>query len=473
MPVDTSTIIEAFVVDPAFINRSSPISDFPIESAGSVATLTPKAFSYFNNPAIYQDKRATLSRDVYWNAETSPSLVVDETSYSGFVSTINNLPDPVSAGFFKIVDRLLFNYNPSTSNAQLETDLINDPDISEIYVPDSFVLSTNLQEGTFYYSSGTSGVVEVPASAKFSITLPSGSTSITYVITVFAGTDAWINGYDISTIVKVVPPLPYGDIYSGSLISTGSNQFSVANLTATLAFNTTQQTLGTVSISGTTMFIAIAVDGDSNTAPIPFNILYKGRAPTRAEIRAAIRQALDDSNVGTLQGWEDRIPGVYITGRFYLVPLWDNTFTKPDQVLFPSILDYDQIKEKANLILESTGFGDLSQYMDVLPVYYNRMTVISSPDITGIVDIAKLNTLIPDYQNYSTDEDNFEYMNLFTKQFSSQLNQILALNTTGEVSEEFVIITENLLTFYSFVVDKYEMCVITKDSYNTIMESVQ
>jgi hypothetical protein len=473
MSVDTSTIIEAFVVDQAFINRANPISDFLIESFGTVATLTPKAFSYFNNPAVYQDRRAPSSRNINWNAETSPSIVVDETSYSGFVTTINNLPSPASSGFFKLVDKLLFNHDISVSREDLEATLIGDPEIAEIYVPDSFVLSTNLVEGTFYFSSGVEDTVDVPAFTKFSIELPSGSTTITYVITLFASTQAWITGYDISTIVKVIPPLPYSDIYSGSLVSTGTNMFSTADLTATLNYNTARETIGTVSISGSAIFIAIAVDSEGNTAPIPFNLLYKGRSPTRAEMRQAIRDELADSGVGTLLGWEVRLPGVYITGRFYLVPLWDLTITKPDQILYPSILDYDLIKLKANNILESTGFGDLSEYMDIVPVYYNRMTVMTAPDITGIIDIAKINTLIPDYQNFSTDEDNFEYMNSFTKEFSRKLNQILSLDNTNTSSDEFIITNENLLTFYSFVVGKYEMCVITKDNYNEIMESVQ
>jgi hypothetical protein len=473
MPVDTSTIIEAFVVDGAFINRSNPISDFPIESDGAVATLTPKAYSYFDNPAVYLDKRAASSRVTKWVAETSPSIVVDETPYSGFVSTINNLSTPVSNGLFKIVDKLLFNYDDSLSKPDLEAALLADPDIADIYVPDSFSLAASLVEGTYYYSSGTSGNIDVPKFARFSIEVPSGSTTTTYVITLFASVEAWLSGYDISTIVKVVPPLPYSDIYSGSLVSTGSNIFSTANLTATLTYNTTKETLGTVQISGIIPFIAIATDPQANTAPIPFNILYKGRPPTRSEIRAAIRTELLNSGVGNQAGWEIRLPGVFITGRFYIVPLWDQTYTKPDQVLFPSILNITKAVGRVNTILDSTGFGDLTELMDIFPVYYNLMSVGAVPDTTGIVDVQLINELIPDYQNFSPEEDNFEYMNTFTKTFSTQLNQVLALNTTNQTSDDFVVIEENLLTFYSFVVGEFEMCVITKECYNTIMESVQ
>jgi len=471
--VDTSTIIEAFVVDSAFINRSNPISDFPIENFGAVATLTPKAYSYFDNPAVYKDNRGPSSRVVGWAAETSPSIVVDETSYSGFVSAINNLSTPVSSGLFKLVDRLMFNFNSSETSAEIEADLLADPDIADIYVADSFSVSASLVEGTFYYASGTPGTVDVPKFIKFSIEIPSGSSTTIYVITLFASVEAWLTGYDISTIVKVVPPLPYADIYTASLVSSTANQFSTANLTATLSYNTTKETLGTVSISGITTFVAIAVDAQGNTAPIPFNILFKGKTPTRSQIRTAIRDELLNSGVGTETGWEARLPGVFITGRFYLVPLWDLTYTKPDQVLFPSILNLATITEKTNLILESTGFGDLKDSMDILPVYYNRMTVMAVPDLTGVVDVQLLNEIIPDYQSFSTVEDNFEYMNAFTKSFATQLNTVLTLDTTDTSSDDFVVIEENLLTFYSFVVGKYEMCVVTKTCYATLMESVQ
>jgi hypothetical protein len=41
-------------------------------------------------------------------------------------------------------------------------------------------------------------------------------------------------------------------------------------------------------------------------------------------------------------------------------------------------------------------------------------------------------------------------MDEFTKSFSEQLNKILALDSTNQTSDEFIIITENLLTFYCY-----------------------
>lgn len=473
MPTDHSTIIEAFIADPAFVDQSKPINGIYVDEAGKVAALTPKALSYFNQPAVFEDKRAANTRATNWFAETKPAVFIDKQIYSSFVTTINGLSDPITTGFFKLVDRLLFNYASGTTHAALEEALVNDADIAEIYVPDSFELSSTIVEGDLFYLSGTTGTVNIPAFTKFSLTLPTGSGTTTYVITLFASVDAWLAGYDVSTIAKVVPPLTYERLYNASLINAVDNIFSTATLTATLSYNTTQSLLGNVSVSGITEYNAVLVDGSGNTASVPFNIIYKGRSPTLSEIREAIRNELLASGIGTAAGWEARIPGVFVAGRFYIVPYWDMSYTKPDQVIFPSIMDYQTLGTKVNKILESTGFGDIAEYTDILPVYYNKMTAAAVPDLTGVVDIQHLSAVIPDYQSYSPDEENFVYMTEDTREFAQQLNSILAIDSGAQAPGVFIPITENLISFYSFVVGKYEICVVTKLCYTTIMESTQ
>lgn len=473
MPTTPPTFIEAFVMDRAFIDQTKSINGFLLEEVGKVGALTPKALTYFNTPAQFQDSRVPSTREINWAPETAPAVIVDEDTYSGFVETVNNLTVPVSTGFFKLVDKLLFNYDSNVTHPTLEAALLADTDIADIYVAGSFILSATILTDDIYHSDGTVVSADVPTFVTFSLILPSGSTTITYTITLFTSVDAWLVGYNTSTIVKVVPPLPYDQLYSASLINNTANVFSTAAMSATLSYNTTRVLMGSVSVSGITEYLGVLVDVSDNTAAAPFNILYKGRSPTLSEVRQAIRDALAASGVGTLEGWQARIPGVYISGRFYVIPFWDLTYEKPDQVIFPSINHYKTLAEKSNQILDSTAFGDISEYIDIFPAYYNRMTMASVPDLTGVVDVVQLNTLIPDYQNFSSDDENFAYMLTNTQIFADKLNQILAIDSTDAVSNDFVTITENLLTFRSFVIGRYEICVITKVCYNTIMESIQ
>lgn len=101
------------------------------------------------------------------------------------------------------------------------------------------------------------------------------------------------------------------------------------------------------------------------------------------------------------------------------------------------------------------------------------MTVAACPDLTGIVDINLLKSIIPDYQNFSPEEENFAYMDPLTQEFSKSLNYILAIDAGAMPPGIYIPITENLLTFYSFVIGRYEICVITKQCYTDIMESIQ
>lgn len=472
MAIDHDTIIEGFVVDPGFMDQSQLFNEMLTNTEGKVASLTPKALSYFNQVSVLKDARDPSTRSVNWFAETAPSLVLDEDVYTTFIDTVNDQTALTAGSLFKIVDFLLFKYDPTMSHQNREDAILEDADMAEIYVPGSFTLSTNLVEGTVHRASGTTEIVDVPSHTKFSIILPFGQTTRTFVVTMFASVDAWLVGYDVSTVVRVVPPLPYSQIYSASLTNSVDNIFSTANITANLSYNTTQATIGTVQVSGFTSYLAVLADTAGNTLSIPFNILFKGRKPTLTEIRIAIKAELLSSGVGDAAGWEARIPGVFVAGRFYIIPYWDLYFTKPDQVLFPSIVDYTKLGTKLNQIMESTAFGDMRDKASILPVYYNKMTCAGVPDLSGVVDINDLTEIIPDYQSYAPEDDNFAYMDPATKSFATQLNVILAIdNGNQNPSDIYVPVTENLLTFYSFVVEKYEMCVITKECYTTIMES--
>lgn len=467
------TLIEAFVVDQAFTDQSKAINGVLIDESDKVGSLSTKALSYFSDPSVFRDNRQAASRDVNWTAETVPAIVIDSLVYDGFVTAINDLDRSVSVGLFKLIDRMLFRYSAGIGHATLEAEIRQDPDIAQIYVPESFELSSEIESAKVYYLSGTSITVSVPTKVKFSITIPEGQTTTTYTLTLFTSVDAWLVGYNNTTIVEVVPPLPYSQLLSASLVSSTANIFTTSAQSAVLSYNTIKPYIGTEGVSGVVEYNAVVQDDSGNTVSVPFNIFYKGRMPTLSERRNAIKAELLASGFGTEAAWKARIPGIFIAGRFYVVPLWDVTYQKPDQTLFPSIIPYSTIGEKTNKVLESLAFNDVGSLMDVFTVSYNRMTITATPDISGGVDHVKLNAVIPDFQNYPADDPNHAYMSDASREFSEKLTTVLAVAAGAATSDIYIPITENLLTFYSFVVQTYEFCVITKVSYLTAVESTQ
>lgn len=473
MATDTQTItIEGYVTDLAFIDKSKAVSGVFTPEVGQVATLTAKVLSYFTDPSVFEDKRLPTARAVNWSPTTAPKLVIDKTPFSDFVTVLNNMSSSATNGFFKLIDKLFFAYSSSASRPTIEAFLNADPDIDAIYVADSFRVSQQLVTDTVYLENNATKTVQVPSFIDFTLALTTGSTTVNYVIKLYTSVEAWLTGYNISSVVKVIQPLPYDKLYSASLVNSTDNIFATATLTANLSYTTTQAILGSVSVSGVVEYKAILTDG-VNKSSVPFNLLYKGRKPTLFEVRNAIKKALADSGVGDEAGWRKRIPGVYVEGRFYIVPFWDKVFTKPAQVVFPNVLPYREFATTTTNIVSSLGYGDITAFMDVLTVYYNRMSATAIPDLSGTVKVYHLNEIIPDYQNCAPTDEQFAYMQTRTQDFSKDLNQILAIDSGIQSSTVFTPSTEGLLTFYSFTVDSYEICVITKQCYDTIMESIQ
>lgn len=469
---DNTVTIEGFVTDAAFIDQTKAINDILVGGAGRVASLTPTVLSYFTTPAAFNDRRTISSRVINWTAATSPQMVIDEHVFQTFVNTVNAQVGGAPVGFFKLIDKLFFNYNASVSHTTLETALLADTDIAAIYVPGSFSLSSVVKASTVHLTGTTTQAVSVPAYVNFSITLPSGSSTVTFVMRLYTSVDDWLSGYNSSTIVEVIPPLTYDKLLSSSLVATNANIFTTASSTATLSYTNAQPALAASPVTGMVEYQVALTDG-TNSVAVPFNILYKGRPPTTFEIRNAIKNEFLTSGFGNTTTWHNRAPGVFVSGRFYVVPMWDATYTKPDQTIFPNIALYTSYATKANQILASLGYGDVSSYMDLLIAYYNHMSCVAIPDLSGNVDVVNLVSLIPDYQNYSSTDTQFGYMAPLTQSFVHDLNVILSVEDGATTTNAYTLQSEGALGFYTFTVGNYEICVITKASFNTILESTQ
>lgn len=462
-------VIEAFLTDLAFINRTQNINNLFAIGTGQVAQLNQKVLSYFNTPANLQDGRAVNTRDINWTATTSPQLIIDKNVFETFITNFNNAGTFGPQGFFELLDYLLFKYNPNQTNSTRENYLLADSDIAALYVPGTFTLSSTILTDTVYLSGNTTRSINVPSYVTFDINIPTGQTSTRYSLKIYTSIDAFLTSYNQSTIVSVIPPLPYDRLYNASLIGTIDNIFSTATLTTNLAFSTQQAVIGQIAISGIITYQVAITDG-TNSLKIPFNLLYKGRAPTAFQIRMAIKNALLTSGIGTEVGWRASTPGLFVEGRFYIIPLWNQTYQKPDQIIFPNILPVTSYINLSNEILASLGYGDATNSIDAFQVYYNRMLATAVPDLSGNINAVKLSTLIPDYQSFSTIDEQFVYMANFTQNFARELNTILAVDS-GAISNSFYTpITEGILSFYNFTVGAYEFCVITKDTYELVLE---
>lgn len=469
----SNATIEGFVTDLAFTDQTKNTSDLFPSSTANVAELSSNALSYFSTPTAIIDKRTPTDRAVNWAAQTRPRIVVDHDVFDTFTATIAALPLASLNQLFSIVDKVLFNYLPTDTPAGLETFLTSNVSTKDVYVAGSLSVSTRIVTDNVYVDGAAPKQISVPAFVAFDVLVPSGSTTKTYSLKLYASISAWLSGYSQSVIAEVIPPLPYEKLLNESIHTATDNIFSTATLSATLSFNTVEARLKSTVVSGMFEFRAVLQDS-SNTVGVPFNILYKGRVPTLFEIRNAVKQKLLNSGVGDETAWKKRIPGVFVSGRFYVVPFWDNTYAKPDQLLFPNVIGFNDMSSITSQILSTLGYSDVRDYMDIISIYYNHMTASVIPDLSGSFTVKRLSDIVPDYQSYSASDEQFGYMQDTTKAFVRDLNTVLSIaSSTTPVSAVYGPNTEGALSFYSYTAGNYEICVITKSCYQAILESVQ
>jgi hypothetical protein len=464
--------IEGFVTDLAFVDQSKNVSDMFPTSTANVAELSSNALSYFSSPASLVDKRIPTDRSVNWAAQTRPRVTIDEVVYPTFMATMASLPIETFNQLFRIVDKLIFNFRPNETHEEVEELLATGADTKNVYVAGSYTISSTIITDTVYVDGAAPKIVSVPAYATFDITVPSGATTKTYSVKFYASIASFLTNYSQSTIVEVIPPLPYAQLFDSSLSTSIDNIFATAATTAELSFTNLESRLRNTLVSGMKEFKAVLTDS-SNTIAVPFNILYNGRTPTLFEIRNAIKNELLTSGIGDETTWKRRIPGVFVSGRFYVVPMWDYTFQKPDQKIFPNVLNFNSVLATTDRILSTLGYSNISENLDVISIYYNHMSATVVPDQSGAVDVKRLGEVLPDYQSFSSSDEQFAYMEETTQAFTRELNAVLAVATQAQTSNVYGPNTEGVLSFYSYTAGNYEVCVITKSCYETILESEQ
>jgi hypothetical protein len=472
MPTSSnSTAVEGFILDEAFLDKRKAFNGILLGDATAIGTLTQNTLSFFNQPTTIDDTRSPSSRDVNWAPNTAPSVVIDSEVFGSFIDVVNALPQNIASKFFELIDRAAFRYSSSIPVSTVETYLNTDTDTHAIYVPGTLELSTRIVTDTVYLQSNTTMSVSIPDFIRFSVILPSGSTTRQFDITLFTESSAFKAGYSSTTVLKVVPPTSYQNLLSGSLLAENSNALSVAGQSGGLIYDNTNAAFVLDQPTGTAEFTVVLIDSAQHRLTVPFQILYKGRVPGMVEARAAIKAAVLGSGVGTEAAWRLRIPGLFIEGRFYIIPMWNETFTKPGQTVFQNILNVPKVIDNTKDVMASKAWTNVGDYIEIMPVSFDRMISTIVPELSGITGISSAATLFPDYQAFSPTEANFQYMLADTQAFSTHLNAILALDFAETTSSAYQKSTESLFEFFGFVVGAYEFCVITKDCYTRLKGS--
>lgn len=461
------TSVSLFVADPSFYNHASPFRE--MLAAGGVGKLSKTGLSYFVDLYTDEDDRDPTSRVVDWTPVYAPSMLVDNSIYGTFVSDLTNAPQATRDGIYAIIDRILFHHSATTA---LETDLTTNAATSNVYVAGSALVSTSTVTDTVY--STTSNVVTAfsgPPYATFTITMPKGTDTVQYELTVYAQNASWLKNYPNSTITAVSPPIDYQDLLTMSLSTTTSNTFATAVSTAMLNYQSLAATMDADPSSGYVVF-RVVVEDTLNNAEVsaPFLLTYNGSTPTQLTMREAVKAAVLGSGIGTEAQWQLRIPDLFIDTQFYLVPLYDQTTSESDGTIYPSVINPSILPTILGKVFPAYQPALLQSGVELILASYQRLWVASVEDPSSQTSTT-IKTLFPTYQCYASTDSQFQYMDANTKAFAIQLTSAIAFAMGNTTSSTLQVVTDQGLSYVSFVLNNVEFCVVTPDSYTAMLEA--
>lgn len=460
MPIEST--VHLFLHDPMFVNQEQ---SFRVAiDAGGVCRLSGAALSYFNDLYTVRDSRAARTPGPSVATPTRALLLADRYHEAAFLDLLALVPGAQRDQLFAILDRLVFNHNPATSVASLDAALSADAAYA-VYTPGSLTQATTRHTGIAYLAGGTHSF-QCPDWVGFRVTLTQGGVTSAVDLKVWVDSQAFYDGYPLSTVMAVVPPLGYDQVLNAPLTgAAGSSALVTAAASATLNQSLLAADIRTQDASGYLTQLVRLYDAQNNTLLVPFNILYKGAVPDRLTCRLAIRAKALVSGYGTETQWRQRIPELYIDSQIYLIPQWTTTTNLPDQVVHPSVMPIKAALEAAKLVLPAVDDEFLADHMEALSAAYNTMMVLVVPNPANAPEKRSFLALHPTYRDFASHEPGYAYMAEATRRFALALNTLLPMAAGLGPVEGYALQTDNGLTYIPFDVGFTEFCVVTKESF--------
>ena len=463
-------LIYCFMYDKAFANNialQSPSS----EEIGNLCIPSNLTNSYFKNPCELKD-----SRDIRpWidpdsiNKKVRASLLLDKEVFSEFVNKFIVLPKSDRDSVFHIIDTLTILNKTNRNEKQLETLLISDSNAT-VYKPKSLTVSKKRTDGKIYSDiEAIPTLVTFPNWVQFTVSVAGKIDPIEHTIKIWFNDSSFIKEYPLSHITEIISYLDYNEILLNALTGQGYNSFLVSANAADVISSKVSPALKLSPQSGLYNQHTTLYDSSGNTYPYKFGILYKGTVPDLLDIRTAIRNKLLTSSTGTESSWKKRIPELFITNQFYIIPMWDVTTELPNLIIYPSVGKLSDMIKATKIVMPFMSSKYVNDNVETMSVIYDTIitTVIAHVENINHKNIISVH---PTYQTYTAAEPGFADMSEHTKVFVNKLNEAMAVAAGKVNSLKYLSIEEDGAKYISFVVDDTEYYIMTKASYISRMD---
>lgn len=467
----------AFYSDPAFRDRSTPYALYG--ASGGVCTLSQTGWTFFTTLARIDDPRDPTTRKVSFPEQGAGSLLFDGTLEKSNLNLIESADASLMQAIFSLIDQVGLSTNSLTATtAVLDAQLTADATVGKYYVAGSLKLTKDQQTGNYYDANNKPQTYTTWGDITVTLNVPSGTTTTPIVFHFIMADATWRTDYPYSEIVQVLPSMDWQDLLTGDLSTMTANTLSTVTTLMGQAVSLFSPQMLQWSVTDGLVFNFNAI-GPSKAwvESVPFGILYKGQTPSVQQIRDAVQRAMANSGIGTQTDWQNRFPGVFALGRYYLVPMWDMTATLPNRQIYTAFMDAPAMWQKVANIFSNMTTTTLSTEARTFTSPYNLIQLLSFRDPTNdaSANIKQITEIHPTYQCVSRDSGMFPLMDASTQTFSSSLIDALSIlsGQTPSDSDLYQTVTEMGITSVIFVVDQIEYAVISPTTYNAAQELYQ
>jgi len=454
-------MLYGFLTDDIFIKKqNSYLGTF---EAPNVCFLTERVSNYFHQKGVVIDTRT--ERLTFQNKKITGNMMFffDKSKYE--TSIFDDMVSDQIKIFFNILERVSLANGENVHD--IERDILQDSTLREHYVEDSLKLATKSVTATIPYIDSSTKNVEIQMPYYFDIEL-NFPPSEKEVLRVWLSVDSFLLDYPLSTITDVILPCDHSYILNPDK-ATGvidmlikSNQFSFKEL---------DDPVKTGDHSGFfTYNTKYLVKSSHDVNMLPFGILYQGAKPTSLEIRKAIRDKLLGYGTASKEVWETILPDLFVTGQFFLIPLWNNTTLRPEKEMYPSICDIKKITQVMPVVFPNMEESFIEQYQEIIVIGQSEIFITTIPDPLNEKEFS-IQKIHPTYQYHMQQDPAFIYQESKTREFNTRLNRCMAV-AQGESTVTDVIRNEfDGLIYLSFVASGIEYHMLTEESYNELFSS--
>jgi len=412
--------------------------------------------NYFNSILLVTDHRSVRNVPEY---DGTIRVVVDADKLpEGHIFSALDYPDLEKV--FSLFEKV---YTAGTMTVEnIEEDLISDPEYSQFYVPGT------LRLGRTYVNTGLPVDHVAPDQMVDCFSLEVVFGEVTTAFKLWMNREKFAADYPLSTISKVILPCDHSYLLNPSKFANvvetiiKSNEFSFSELDSNIT---------TSDHSGLLSYKTKYNVSSSSVKMMPFGILYKGATPSSLDIRQAIREKLLGYGTAPAEVWEALFPDLFVTGQFFIVPVWDNVSVRTDRTMFPSIVNIKKIGTLLTGLFPDLLVDFVEDHQEVFTCAQSEIFLLSIPDPLNATQFSLL-TVHPTYQFYSPQNQTHAYMEPKSKDFSIRLNRCMAVLSGEAVLEEFI---ENIIDerrYLSFVSYGVEYHVLYKEDYETFVNSL-